>query len=115
MGLDALSFHFGINDTQHVASTVQNLSSNVTLGILFLVVGAISEELFFRGIVYRYAGKTLSVLTFALVHAGYFSLIEIVGALLAGIILVHAREKYDSLFPGLIGHFLYNIVVVFLL
>lgn len=113
--IDQLASYFNINDTHNVASTVQFLASIPLPAIIFLVIGALAEEMFFRGVLLHEIGKWPSIMLFALAHGGYFSIIEIAGALFAAIILTHTRERSKSIFPGFVAHALYNLTAVFIL
>lgn len=113
--LDAGASALGINDTQAVDAFVRAIFSQGLFGAGQIIFSALAEEVFFRGIIFTILGAVPSVLLFGVAHAGYGSLIQLVGALAAGVILIRARVKYDSIFPGLVGHVLYNLVVIFVL
>lgn len=114
VGIDFVSSWLNINDTQNVATAIEGLNQNPAMGILSLSLGAIGEELFFRGIIQTLAGPFVSSLLFGLFHAGYDSLIQILGSFLAGLVLARARMVNGSVYPGIGGHLLYNLVIVFL-
>lgn len=105
----------GINDTQNVELFAQSLQNKGLVGGFTLLVSAAIEEVFFRGTLYTAFGSIPSILLFGLFHAGYFSIIEVSAALVAGAILVHARKTYGSIFPGIVGHALYNLAIIFIL
>lgn len=113
--LDWLAFFFHVNDTTAVVATATLLSSIPLTAIVFLVVSALAEEMFFRGALFNEIGKWPSIFLFAFAHGGYFSIIEIIGAFAAGYILVRTRERAASIFPGFVAHALYNLAVVFIL
>lgn len=112
IGTDIIANQLGVHDTQAVEETIDVIASDQLTGILFLITSALGEELFFRGILYALIGA-LSIPIFALVHAGYHSTTQIIAALLGGIVLFLARQKTTSIYPGLIAHFLYNLLAVF--
>ena len=111
--IDLLSTALGVNDTQEVDNAIEGLNREPLMGVLSLGVGALGEELFFRGILQTAAGPIPSSLIFGLFHAGYDSIIQIIGSFLAGLLLCRARGMNRSIFPGMGGHFLYNAIIVF--
>lgn len=115
VGLDLLFRALGINDTQTVGMAAENLAIVPIAGISFLLVSAVAEEMFFRGILYTIAGEAGSAILFAFFHFGYGSGVEILGALVAGIILARGRTRYKSIYPGLAAHLVYNLAAVFVL
>lgn len=113
--LDTGASALGINDTQAVDAFAQIIFSQGFFGAGQIVFSALAEEIFFRGIIFTILGAVPSIVLFGIAHAGYGSLIQLAGAFAAGFILIRARAKYDSIFPGLVGHVLYNLVVIFVL
>lgn len=113
VGIDFISSWLNVNDTQNVATAIEGLNQNPIQGILSLALGAVGEELFFRGIIQTITGPFVSSLLFGLFHAGYDSLIQILGSFLAGLVLARARMVNGSIYPGIGGHLLYNLVIVF--
>lgn len=113
VGIDFVSSWLNVNDTQNVATAIEGLNQNPLQGVLSLSLGAIGEELFFRGIIQTVAGPFVSSLLFGLFHAGYDSLIQIIGSFLGGLVLARARMVNGSVYAGIGGHLLYNLVIVF--
>ncbi len=109
------STFFGFNDTQNVDEAAQGIASQGVMGALSLSVSALIEEVFFRGIIFSIVNPWFSTLLFGIAHAGYGSLVQLGGALIAGIILMRARSETKSIYPGVAGHILYNLVAVFIL
>jgi membrane protease YdiL (CAAX protease family) len=91
------------------------LSQHLFGTIIFVAIGALAEEMLFRGALQHELGKWPSIILFALAHGTYFSVVQLLGALLAGIILAQMRERTQSIFPGFISHAAYNLVAVFFL
>lgn len=114
VAIDSGTTLLGLNDTQNVEAFAQSIRAQGTAGGLSIVVAAGIEELFFRGILFTLVGGIPSILLFGIFHAGYFSFVQIVAALAAGAIFVRARTTCGSIFPGMVGHALYNLVVIFL-
>lgn len=113
--LDAGARALGVNDTQTVDVVAQTLFAQGIVGVGKVIFSALAEEVFFRGILFSMLGSIPTVILFGLAHAGYGSLVEVIGALAAGVIFIRAREKYQSIFPGVVGHVLYNLIVIFVL
>ncbi len=116
IALDQIASFFNLDDTQAVQSTISQLFQAPLVAVIFLMAfGALAEELFFRGIIFKELGKWPSILLFGFAHMGYGSIIEVTGALGAGIILFYARERNKSIFPGFVAHALYNLTAIFLI
>lgn len=85
--------------------------------ILIAVFPAIFEELTFRGFVYHHLQKIsspkaalwVSAILFAMVH---FSLISLFWLIPFGLLLGYYRQKHNTLFYGIVGHFMHNAGVV---
>jgi membrane protease YdiL (CAAX protease family) len=113
MGVDLIAAYFHVNDTQGVGEAVAQLASAPFLSVILLGFGSLAEEVFFRGILLVAGGPFLSSFFFAIFHWGYDSLIQLVGSFLAGLILCRARQQYGGIFPLVVSHFLYNVIIVF--
>lgn len=83
--------------------------------VMVVAIGPVSEELFFRGVIYRSianswgvaAGVILSALVFGLVH---FHPLAILPAVITGVILALAYEKTGSLLLAVIAHMTLNAI-----
>lgn len=116
IALDQFVSFFNLDDTQAVQSTISQLLTAPLFSVIFLMAFvALAEEMFFRGILFKELGKWPAILLFGFAHSGYGSAIEVIGALGAGIILVYARQKNKSIFPGFVAHALYNLAAIFLI
>jgi membrane protease YdiL (CAAX protease family) len=81
-----------------------------------LVIGVFLEELFFRTLLVPRIGVFFSALAFALLHLGYGSWAEIIGAFILGIVLGWYYKKHQDLFVNFYAHLLYNgVAVLFML
>lgn len=84
-------------------------SEEVKLEFAFTaLIAPVSEEIFFRGFVFRLYGLFPSALLFALMHFGYASITQIFLAFIAGIILAKAYENTENLFVPILIHLLVN-------
>jgi membrane protease YdiL (CAAX protease family) len=82
---------------------------------LYLVVfsftlAPIFEEVFFRGFLLQKTGIIFSSLLFALVHIGYGSAFELVGAFTVGIVFSLVYRKTNSLITTIFSHATVNFV-----
>lgn len=116
LGLMALIFNF--NDQAMVADKISGLPWFI---LAFAILGApISEELFFRGFLFRaisgfsspLIGIIGSSIAFGIVHFAYGSIVEIVGTLLIGMILALVYHKSKSITPCMLIHLTYNLLAI---
>ncbi len=93
-----------------------------TLFISILLVGvlpAIFEEVAFRGYLYHnleklsntHVAMVTSSLTFGLIHLSFLSLLWLIPL---GYAFAYLRNKYQTIWYGVAGHFFYNTSVVFI-
>jgi uncharacterized protein len=81
------------------------------------VFPAIFEELGFRGVVFNHLSKItgrnsviiVSAALFAVIH---LSLISLIWILPLGLLFGYLRDRYNTLWYGIIGHFAYNSFIV---
>ncbi len=105
--------------SQDISTTIlpfQDLSP--TLLFLLVVTGVLAEELFFIEFLYQYlwVGKKMQLqiflpaMLFGLLHL--LSLVSIINAIFAGLILGILRQRTGSVFYPIIAHLLYNLVLL---
>lgn len=109
----------GFADQQNVMDKIVSLMRS-TNGLIFVVVGAvliapISEELFFRAFLLPRIGIVFSSLFFGVVHVGYGSIVEIVGAVLMGAVFALIFRSSKSITPCILLHMTYNAFVLFII
>ncbi|MGC8649097.1 MAG: CPBP family intramembrane glutamic endopeptidase [Candidatus Micrarchaeia archaeon] len=73
-----------------------------------ILIAPINEEIFFRGFLVPKYGIILPALLFALLHAGYGSIVEGIGAFVFGVLAGYIFKKTKSLYPSIIAHVLVN-------
>ncbi|MEK6924205.1 MAG: DegT/DnrJ/EryC1/StrS family aminotransferase, partial [Candidatus Micrarchaeota archaeon] len=96
----------GMDDTQAVADV---LRKQETAGIFAIIALApIAEELLFRGYLQRKFGIILPSIAFALLHAPYGSIVEVAGALAAGLLFARETKLRGTVVPAIVAHFLLN-------
>jgi len=89
------------------------LSSTPLYFLLFSIfIAPINEEIFFRGFLVPRYGIILPALLFAILHAGYDSLVEGFGAFIFGLLAGYVFKKTKSLYPSIIAHILVNSLAV---
>lgn len=87
------------------------------------VIVPIAEEIYFRGVLHRWARDKWGVLIGSLISSSLFGLIHgippiIAFAFIMGLVIAYAYEKSQSLWPGVIVHIINNsfkIVLLYLL
>ncbi len=119
-----------LNDLEHVDETLEEtFKETEEVFWIFLIVGVFAEELFFRAflikglktIFNKYNPKkelnnvlaiVISTFLFAIMHFGYGSIAEILGAFFLGLILATWYSRRESLIQNYFGHLLYNLVAI---
>ncbi|MDO8647438.1 MAG: CPBP family intramembrane metalloprotease [Candidatus Diapherotrites archaeon] len=135
----ALVFNFfGANDISKVADVLQAAKSASLFFVFTITVGVVLEEFFFRGFLIKfidrqlwgekksqsrrakargflqeYSGVILSSLFFGVLHFGYGSVSEIIGAVSLGLVLALFFKKYQNLYANTYAHLLWNAIVIF--
>ncbi len=122
--VNALSLLFSENAAMDIAEQYMDQESSLLyVALVMAVIGPLAEELAFRGIIYaglRKSGRLLSAivlqaLLFGLMH---LNINQMSYAIVLGIAFGILDETTNSLWPGIIGHFMINfgsVVVVYLL
>lgn len=106
----------GFDDTQKVYSKISETKNTAPLVFAYLLVArVVSEEIFFRGFLAKKTGIFVSSAAFALAHAAYGSIAEVIGVFALGLVLANEFQKNKNLLPNILAHFLYNILVIVLL
>jgi membrane protease YdiL (CAAX protease family) len=100
--------HFGYADNERV---FQKLSS-VPFWILpfAVLVAPFTEELFFRAALMPRFGVIGSSLLFGVMHIFYGSVMEVVGAIIIGILLAMAYKKSRTIMVPIAIHLFYNLL-----
>jgi len=112
---------FGINVSTGVEEV---LSGNLILILSAIFISPISEEIFFRATLLDFLEKNiknenisiiLSSFVFSIFHFGYGSVLEILGAFVAGVVFAFTYKKSKTIIAPIFGHFLYNFLSIILL
>lgn len=88
----------------------------ISLIVFYALIPAICEELFFRGFLYeKTKHKSLSFIY--LINALSFTLIHlnpenIFGPMVLSVLTLYLRRAYQSIFPAIVGHFVYNSLAI---
>ena len=103
----------GINDFQGVETVLKQLLALSPLILIYLfVVRVFLEEWFFRAFLVPRTGVIISSVLFGLLHFGYNSTGEIIGAIVLGAVLALSYNQHKKIMPNFIAHLLYNLIVV---
>lgn len=114
-----LSYIFEASGSQ-IENPVGSILNDPILIFFAVFVSPISEELFFRGALYRFLKSKMGTfnsivatsLIFALFHIGYLSLYEFIGAFIGGVIFALIFEKSKTISSTITAHFLVNLVSI---
>lgn len=108
LGVAAILLNF--NDQAKVSEKINALPLAV---LLFAVIGApLTEELFFRAFLVPRAGVILSAVIFGLMHFAYGSVVEVLGAVVIGLILGASFKFTKSATPCMLAHMIYNAISI---
>lgn len=108
-----LYYVLSIHDQQIIVEKISALPWYILLfGIFF---APISEEMFFRALLTSRFGILLPNILFALSHAFYGSIVEIVSVFLIGVYLSFVFVRSRNILVPIIAHMLYNILSLFLI
>ncbi len=95
-----------------ISTNVANVFAGAPLWFIFFAtfIAPIDEEVLFRGLMVPRVGIAVAALLFALPHYTYGSTfeIEVIAALIFGLIAGYAYKKTGSLYPSLTAHILIN-------
>ncbi|MCL5429925.1 MAG: CPBP family intramembrane metalloprotease [Candidatus Marsarchaeota archaeon] len=94
-------------------NVTQVLSGTPVYFLIFgIVVSPFNEETLFRGFLLPRIGILLQAFIFALLHTGYLSISEFVGAFVFGLAAGYVMKRTTSLYSTMTGHFLVNFVSI---
>jgi membrane protease YdiL (CAAX protease family) len=111
---NALLFLLGV-DTQ--GENIVKLFGELNSPVWFLIVGAVFaplvEEIFFRGFLFqgfraRYGWVTAMLLSAAIFAVAHLDLVVLIPTFILGCLLAYVFHRSNSLWPGIILHFLVN-------
>ena len=97
-----------------LSSNAQVFEATAPLAILLfsVFIAPLNEEIFFRGFLAPRYGIFIPALIFAILHSGYASITEFVGAFVFGLLAGYVFQKTKSLYPSIIAHVLVNALAV---
>ncbi len=99
------------NDTSKVAATINTFP--VVALIVAVTIGPIAEEIFFRGFLQPRFGVILTAVAFGVLHFGYGSIGEVIGAFTIGLLFGWwVKYKNSNLWPVILAHALYNLLAI---
>lgn len=101
------------NDSGNVQELIRGLPPFVPL--LAVLIAPFTEELFFRGLLVPKVGVIPAAVIFGAFHFTYGSNVEIIGAMIVGIIFGYLYKGSGSLVPPIAVHFCYNLISIFVM
>ncbi|GAB6098810.1 hypothetical protein JCM16358_06890 [Halanaerocella petrolearia] len=109
--------------TQQVIKNLLQSNNNwvfLLYSFLITIVAPISEEIFFRGLIYPYCKSKLGINKGMLVNGVIFGLAHFSGwvfipTFLGGVILAWIYEQTDSLYSSMLAHGVWNLIIVLLI
>ena len=118
--VDFLNSLFSLEETENYYTQYVFLEYPLFWSILFIaILPPIFEELAFRGFLFNQLKKVISnkqtivatAFIFALIH---FSVISFIWIFPFGLVLGYLRSKYNTLWLGMLVHFIHNLIIVFI-
>lgn len=111
-------FHFAKPQIAGIYSTKSQASLWAIGSLLLLLIGP-AEEIFWRGYVQRklslslgdWKGFFTATLVYALIHIWSFNFMLIMAALLCGLFWGWMFMRYKSVWPGVISHAVWDVVI----
>ena len=109
-----------MNEYAALVETVGIGQANVVSMLATVILAPIVEEIMFRGVTMRLAGKAgagflvanlIQAVAFGIYH---FNLVQGIYATVLGLVLGYVAYKYDSIFPSILLHLVYNLVATLL-
>ncbi|MFH1447299.1 MAG: type II CAAX endopeptidase family protein [Candidatus Micrarchaeota archaeon] len=100
--------YLGFNDLSNVERKLLDAPDYVM--VMAVTLSPVSEELFFRGLLFPVIGAMPSSIIFAVSHAAYDSLTEILAALFVGYAYCWLYRKTGSLIPPIVSHAVFNAI-----
>ncbi|MEM3071156.1 MAG: CPBP family intramembrane glutamic endopeptidase, partial [Candidatus Anstonellales archaeon] len=100
----------GINDQNKIQEKVSQFPVHIILAAI--VLSPLSEEILFRGFLYRHFGLVVSSAVFSISHLIYGSAAELVVTFFLGAFLCRMVEKTNSLYPAVIAHGIFNLTAI---
>ena len=111
---NALLIFFGVEiQGQEIARLFAELESPVWFFIVGAIVAPLVEEIFFRGFLFqgfrqKYGWVSAMLLSSAIFAAGHLDPASLLPTFILGLVLAYLYQRSNSLWPGIILHFLVN-------
>jgi membrane protease YdiL (CAAX protease family) len=105
--LDALGWYHA-----EESELVPQIQALLTPAVVFAVpmIAAVTEEVYFRGLLQPRIGMIASSALFGLVHAGYGTALQIVAPFLLGLLFAYLYQRTRSLWAPIAAHFSFDFV-----
>ncbi|MGM0370109.1 MAG: CPBP family intramembrane glutamic endopeptidase [Bacillota bacterium] len=96
-----------------------NLFWFIAHSLLIIIIAPITEEIFFRGLIYPYCKNKLGIIKGSLINGIVFAVAHLnfwifIPTFIGGVALAWIYEQTRSLYPAMIAHSTWNCIVIFL-
>lgn len=116
--VSAVLFEFSKPQVAGIYST-KSQASPLLIGVLLVVLIGPAEEIFWRGFAQRrmqekfgrWSGYLLTTAVYAFVHIWAFNFMLLMAALICGLFWGWMYLKYQSVWPGLISHAVWDLLI----
>lgn len=119
LALGAALYGLGEAGVYHAEESelVPQIQKLLTLPLVFAIplIAAVTEEVFFRGILQPRVGLWASSLLFGLVHIGYGTILQVVAPILLGLLFGLLFLRTRSLWAPIAAHFTFDFVELLIL
>ncbi len=111
-----IAFHIGTQGDS-VLQILQKIDSPFLFVVTTVIIAPLVEETFFRGFVFasfrqRYGWVTSMLLSSGIFALGHMQLVALIPTFLLGCVLAYTYHRANSIWPGVIIHFLVNGLAV---
>jgi membrane protease YdiL (CAAX protease family) len=99
-------------DEPEVSPLIDDIDALLTWPLVFLIplVAAVTEEIFFRGVLQPRVGVLASSLFFGIVHIGYGTWIQVVAPVFLGLLFGLLFLRTGSLWAAIAAHFTWDFI-----
>ena len=111
--MNFLVMALGIAGIADEANAAQKVTSQSALTLLIAATfGPIAEEVFFRGLLRNKLGTIPSAILFGIGHFAYNSWVQVIAAVVLGLILGEYVRREHNILPAIVVHAAYNAISI---
>ena len=100
----------GADDSFKVGQALKQVDKGTIVPLT--ITQSFTEEVFFRGFALKVVGNAPQAVLFGAMHYGFGSVVEVIAAGLAGLLLGFLSVKRKSVYSSIAAHALYNLYAV---